>query len=91
MAINSEIKYRPKTLAEFVFPNEEVKEVRFSSTYVPWQEVCLIGVKTLSDSASSTPLATSTTITASSTDQTTIQKNTTSTTTTQKTSTSTTQ
>ncbi len=27
MAINSEIKYRPKTLAEFVFPNEEVKEL----------------------------------------------------------------
>lgn len=35
------------------YSNGEVKEERFSSHYVPWQEVCLLGVKELS--ASSTP------------------------------------
>ena len=37
-----------------------VKEKRFSSHYVPWQEVCLLGVEKLSippDTASSTPAA----------------------------------
>ncbi len=29
-------------------PNGEIKEKRFSSHYVPWQEVCLIGVEKLS-------------------------------------------
>lgn len=28
-----------------VYPNNEIKNKRFSSHYVPWQEVCLIGVK----------------------------------------------
>jgi len=31
------------------YPNGEVKEKRFSSHYVPWQEVCLIGVEKLSE------------------------------------------
>jgi len=35
------------------YPNGEIKEKRFSSHYVPWQEVCLLGVKEFS--ASSTP------------------------------------
>lgn len=30
------------------YSNEEIKERRFSSHYVPWQEVCLIGVEELS-------------------------------------------
>jgi len=39
-----------------IYPNGEVKEKRFSSHYIPWQEVCLIGVEKLStDNASSTP------------------------------------
>ncbi len=42
------------------YPNGEVKEKRFSSHYVPWQEVCLIG-------ATSTPAITSTTTTATGT------------------------
>lgn len=40
------------------YPNGEVKEQRFSSHYVPWREVCLLGVKELS-TASSTPGGTS--------------------------------
>ncbi len=32
-----------------VYQNGEIKEERFSSHYVPWQEVCLIGVEKLSD------------------------------------------
>lgn len=35
------------------YPNGEIKEKRFSSHYVPWQEVCLLGVKEFS--SSSTP------------------------------------
>jgi len=35
------------------YSNGEVKETRFSSHYVPWREVCLVGVGTTS--ASSTP------------------------------------
>ncbi len=35
------------------YPDGTVKQKRFTSHYVPWREVCLIGVKTLS--ASSTP------------------------------------
>ena len=31
-----------------VYPNGETKDKRFSSHYVPWQEVCLLGVETLS-------------------------------------------
>lgn len=37
------------------YSSGEVKEERFSSHYIPWQEVCLLGVKELS--ASSTPSA----------------------------------
>jgi len=38
------------------YANGEVKEKRFSSHYVPWREVCLIGVEKLStDNASTTP------------------------------------
>lgn len=44
-----------------VYPDETVKSVRFSSNYVPWQEVCLIGVKSLSGNASSTAPASSST------------------------------
>lgn len=36
------------------YANGEEKKKRFSSHYVPWQEVCLVGVKSLSK-ASSTP------------------------------------
>lgn len=35
------------------YPNGEIKQKRFSSHYVPWQEVCLMGVDKLS--ATSTP------------------------------------
>ena len=31
------------------YPSGEVKQERFSSHYVPWQEVCLLGVEKLSD------------------------------------------
>jgi len=31
------------------YPNDEVKEERFTSHYVPWREVCLLGVEQLSD------------------------------------------
>ncbi len=38
------------------YPNGEIKQKRFSPHYVPWREVCLIGVEKLStDTASSTP------------------------------------
>jgi len=37
--------------------NQEIKKKRFTSHYVPWQEVCLIGVKELSTAASSTPVS----------------------------------
>lgn len=42
------------------YPTNEVKAKRFSSHYVPWQEVCLLGVEKLSappGAATSTPLA----------------------------------
>ncbi len=41
--------------------NGEIKEKRFSSHYVPWQEVCLLGVEKLTappDIATSTPITT---------------------------------
>ncbi|MFH1427921.1 MAG: VanW family protein [Patescibacteria group bacterium] len=31
------------------YPDGEIKEKRFSSRYIPWQEVCLIGVEKLSE------------------------------------------
>lgn len=34
------------------YPNGEVSEERFKSHYVPWREVCLLGVETLSQSDS---------------------------------------
>ncbi len=41
------------------YPDGQIKQKRFSSHYVPWQEVCLLGVEKLSipppDSATSTP------------------------------------
>jgi len=40
------------------YPNGEIKEKRFSSHYVPWQEVCLLGVTELTappETATSTP------------------------------------
>lgn len=42
------------------YPNGEIKAKRFSSHYVPWQEVCLLGVEKLTappDMATSTPAA----------------------------------
>jgi vancomycin resistance protein YoaR len=39
------------------YANGELKEKRFSSHYIPWQEVCLLGVEKLSSDASSTPVA----------------------------------
>lgn len=41
------------------YPNGEIKEKRFSSHYVPWREVCLLGVAKLTappDNATSTPI-----------------------------------
>jgi len=35
------------------YPDGEVKEKRFSSHYVPWQEVCLVGVEKISTATSS--------------------------------------
>lgn len=32
------------------YPNDEIKEERFKSHYVPWREVCLLGVERLSTS-----------------------------------------
>ena len=46
------------------YPAGEIKAKRFSSHYVPWQEVCLLGVEELStppDTASSAPAASETT------------------------------
>jgi vancomycin resistance protein YoaR len=43
------------------YPNSEIKETRFKSHYVPWREVCLLGVEELSQesvSATSTPSST---------------------------------
>ncbi len=37
------------------YASGEVKEKRFSSHYVPWRAVCLIGVEKLTETASSTP------------------------------------
>ena len=34
---------------KITYANEEVKEERFRSHYVPWREVCLIGVEKLSE------------------------------------------
>jgi len=42
------------------YPNGEEKKQHFSSHYVPWQEVCLVGVKELTATASSTPTSTAT-------------------------------
>jgi vancomycin resistance protein YoaR len=45
---------------QVTYANGEIKEKRFSSHYVPWQEVCLIGVEKLSappGAATSTPPA----------------------------------
>jgi vancomycin resistance protein YoaR len=52
---------------QVTYPNGELKEKKFTSHYVPWQEVCLVGVAQLSTStATSTPItATSTTATTS--------------------------
>jgi vancomycin resistance protein YoaR len=36
------------------YANGEIKEKRFSSHYVPWREVCLIGVEKLSDGSATT-------------------------------------
>lgn len=36
------------------YPSEEVKEERFKSHYVPWREVCLLGVEQLSTSTEET-------------------------------------
>jgi vancomycin resistance protein YoaR len=44
------------------YANGDVKKKKFSSHYVPWQEVCLIGVKTLTASSSPGSTATSTPI-----------------------------
>ncbi len=43
-----------------VYPDGEVKEKRFKSHYVPWREVCLIGVEKLSSETNSQGTATST-------------------------------
>lgn len=43
---------------QVTYPNGEIKKKRFSSHYVPWQKVCLLGVKELSApplTATSTP------------------------------------
>lgn len=40
------------------YANGENKEKRFSSHYIPWQEVCLLGVEIISDSAASSTPAT---------------------------------
>lgn len=41
-----------------IYPNGEEKKEKFSSHYVPWREVCLLGVEKLStDNSSSTPSA----------------------------------
>jgi vancomycin resistance protein YoaR len=42
-----------------IYANGQIKEKRFSSHYVPWQEVCLLGVEKLSappETATSTPV-----------------------------------
>lgn len=35
------------------YPNGEIKQTRFSSHYVPWQEVCLLGVDKLNSTSTS--------------------------------------
>lgn len=42
------------------YQNGEKKEERFSSHYVPWREVCLLGVEKLESTTQSTDLSTST-------------------------------
>ncbi len=42
------------------YPNGEVKSKRFSSHYVPWQAVCLVGAKKASPSTPPTPTGTAT-------------------------------
>ncbi len=42
------------------YPDGEIKEERFYSHYVPWQEVCLIGVEELSNEADNNQIATTT-------------------------------
>ncbi|MDD4333405.1 MAG: VanW family protein [Patescibacteria group bacterium] len=62
------------------YPNGETKEKRFSSHYVPWQEICLLGVEKLSatsttenlDGTATSTNATSTTINQTPTSTTTI-------------------
>ncbi len=45
------------------YPNGETKNKRFSSHYVPWREVCLVGKSPTSTPTTTAPLATSTPIT----------------------------
>lgn len=45
------------------YPNGETKNKRFSSHYVPWREVCLVGKSPTSTATTTAPLATSTPIT----------------------------
>jgi len=47
------------------YPNGEVKEKRFSSHYVPWQAVCLVGVSSLSSSTPSSTTPIKSTVTSS--------------------------
>lgn len=44
------------------YPSGEVKDRRFKSHYVPWQEICLVGKGGNTNTASSTPTTTATTI-----------------------------
>lgn len=37
---------------KIIYPNGDVKEKRYSSHYIPWREVCLIGVEKLTEPAS---------------------------------------
>ncbi len=51
-----------------IYPGGEIKGKRFTSHYVPWQEVCLVGVEKLSTEKNN-PLATSSPTVATSTSQ----------------------
>jgi vancomycin resistance protein YoaR len=37
------------------YPNDEVKQIRFSSHYIPWPEKCLVGIEPTPATATSTP------------------------------------
>ena len=50
------------------YASGEKKEKRFSSHYIPWQEVCLLGVEKISDGAASSTPATTASADASSTE-----------------------